>query len=276
MQSIEKYKQKIRTDSPTEKSFNHFLSFSLMGKKILEELQVFIDKQLTNLKPNIERYIDSLQPGLLNNLFRKVISDDSFIRTLTRTIEGRIKVPEPLPPLPAQHGKTPKYGVDFLTQKELDGIIKNITQAVQSGIKQLKPLQKGVDYFTKQEVNLIIEQVANVVMGKVTGEMIVSSINALEAKPDKQIHVSHIKGLQDKREGANLGGIHRGGGAASSGVEDLSSQIDGVTLSFTATHIPKILFKDGTPIIEGNGYSRVGLDITITGRPPQSTLFNSY
>lgn len=65
-----------------------------------------------------------------------------------------------------------------------------------------------------------------------------------------------------------------GGGGGSS--EDLSSQIDQSTKTFTTTNTPVLLFKDGTPIIEGNGFTYSSPTITITGKAPQFTLFNLY
>lgn len=69
--------------------------------------------------------------------------------------------------------------------------------------------------------------------------------------------------MEFKNSGGSWTGIGTGGGGGGITVETPVGAVDGSNVTFTVTNVPKFIVSDNTIYIEGFGYSRVGLTITM-------------
>jgi len=123
------------------------------------------------------------------------------------------KVLERIPP--AENGKTPIKGKDYLTNKELELIKTEVTPV------------KGEDYFTNKEIKGIVDKLKKLVTPKKGKDYLTDK----ELKAIKKA-VTPKKGV-DYSDGYSYRDIPVGGGAGSQGSTDLSSQCDGLNMVFT-------------------------------------------
>lgn len=163
-------------------------------------------------------------------------------------------------------GKTPVAGLDFQIPDE--------TKIISEVIKKIPLPKDGVDGKSSDP-----DFVAEIVLAKIpkpkdgkdavfTGEEAVKKINALEIKPELQIDASHIKGLRQI-----VGSARKGGGGSTMRVDNLSSQADGVTTTFTTTYrigTSHLLFYSSFPtlFLPTTDYTVSGKTVTLAAGVP--------
>ena len=254
-----------------------------MAKTMVEEA---VEEQMRELEKEIMRKFDIIKGGdpvnagfidkIVNKAVTQLIADskgdtgekgdvgytpikgvDFFtereIQQFTTQIQSRIRIPKD-----GIDGITPEAGVDYPTNQQVrDEIIKHIPNIPKP--ENGKTPIKGVDYFTERDIKEILVKLN---VPEVTGEQIVKKVNALEITPEKQIDASHIKNLPEFVRKAAKRTLHRGGAAVL--WHDLSSELDGVTKTFTIpvnNNNSVMVFSTQFPII-----FRRTIDFTISGR----------
>lgn len=228
--------------------------FSEIDKKIIQETKKLssvddIFTKITQIKGDIgEKGDDGYTPIKGVDFFT-----EQEIQQFANQIQNRIKIPKD-----GIDGITPQAGVDYPTNKQVrDEIIKHIPRMPKP--ENGKTPIKGIDYFTEQDIKEIL---AKLHVPEVTGEQIVKKVNALEITPEKQIDAVHIKNLPEFVRKAAKRALHRGGAAVL--WHDLSSELDGVTKTFTIpvnNNNSVMVFSTQFPII-----FRRTIDFTISGR----------
>lgn len=144
------------------------------------------------LSVGLKKSIDEMLPKVASDLIEGFLTNEKFMLIVAKLVAERI---EP-----------PKDGKDYiLTEADKKEIAKSINVPVVEKI-----IEKRTQTIVKDRP--IVTEITKVVPSNIDGAMIVDLINKLPIKPDLQIDASHIKGLKDKREGAQMGGgISRGG-----------------------------------------------------------------
>jgi len=161
----------------------------------------------------IERELPSIIKGVVDEIANRLLTGKDFADFLTEIVKTNVSDGDEGKPgkdgdnIKGDPGKSIKGdpGKDGTTPTKAE--IKKLIPKVENG----KTPIKGIDYFTPLEIQMIVDDIMRKIPENETVEDIVTGINALEITPSKQIDVSHIKGIDDKRKGTKLGGIMRGG-----------------------------------------------------------------
>jgi hypothetical protein len=180
---------------------------------------------------------------IVGNIVSEMLGNKNTIRTIARVVLSNIRQPKDgtngKDGEDGQNGHTPKRGIDYLTEDEVEEIIN-------TAVRQAKPV-KGIDYFTPEDISDIVQK-AKPIAGVdyvlpqngekgddgalIEGADIVARINGLAIDPRLQIDAKHIKNLPMGSGTKLSGGIARGG-LKLVWQTQLSGDIDGINTVFT-------------------------------------------
>jgi hypothetical protein len=157
----------------------------------------------------LREIVETLATNLVASPDFRVFVKDILLATIKQPANGK----------DGRDGRTPLKGKDYLTDSDVKTLIALVEKGIripQDGAdgKDGKPGAPGKDGSPD------------------TGAEIVGKINALPIKPEFQIDVKRIKGIENVRKGAKFGAVHRGGLKLVWDTE-LEGTVNGVNTVFT-------------------------------------------